>query len=114
MATQEQFATPPLQPASNYKQRAVWERRLWTGLILTILIIGAVIMSMPFVWLVSNSFQPLEKIFIFPPEWIPNPFRPEDYTEAPLYKAFCLYLLNTMRNVATHLVGIMPATSFRG
>ena len=114
MATQEQFATPPLQPASNYKQRAVWERRLWTGLILTILIIGAVIMSMPFVWLVSSSFKPLEKIFIFPPEWIPNPFRPENYTEALLYKPFGLYLFNTMRIVALNLVAILLTSSFCG
>lgn len=114
MATQEQFATTALQPASTYKRRALWERRLWTGLILTILILGAIVMSMPFVWLVSSSFKPLEKIFIFPPEWIPNPFRPQNYTEALLYKPFGLYLFNTMRIVVLNLIAILLTASFCG
>lgn len=114
MATQEQFATTSLQPASSHRQRARWERRLWMGMILVILILGAIIMSMPFVWLVSSSFKPLEKIFIFPPEWIPNPFRPQNYTEALLYKPFGLYLFNTMRIVVLNMIAIVLTASFCG
>ncbi|MCO5247188.1 MAG: carbohydrate ABC transporter permease [Anaerolineae bacterium] len=114
MATQEQFATTTLQPASRRKQRAIWEQRLWKGLLLTILIVGAVITSMPFVWLVSSSLKPLEKIFIFPPEWIPNPVRLENYSEALLYKPFGLYLFNTMRIVILNIVAIVVTASFCG
>lgn len=114
MATQEQFATTSLQPVTSHRQRARWERRLWMGMILAILILGAIIMSMPFVWLVSSSFKPLEKIFIFPPEWIPNPFRPQNYTEALLYKPFGLYLFNTMRIVVLNMLAIVLTASFCG
>ncbi len=102
------------QAAATHKQRAVWERRLWKGMILTILIVGAFIMSLPFVWLVSSSFKLEEKIFVFPPEWIPNPFRPQNYVDALLYKPFGLYFFNTMRIVTLNLVAILLSASFCG
>ncbi|MBE2240788.1 MAG: carbohydrate ABC transporter permease [Caldilineaceae bacterium] len=71
-------------------------------------------MSLPFVWLVSSSFKPEEKIFVFPPEWIPNPFRPQNYVEALLYKPFGLYFFNTMRIVVLNLVAILLSASFCG
>jgi len=102
------------QTAASHKRRLVWERRLWKGLILTILLIGAFIMSLPFVWLVSSSFKLEEKIFIFPPEWIPDPFRPQNYVEALLYKPFGLYFFNTMRIVTLNLIAILLSASFCG
>ncbi|BAM00360.1 MULTISPECIES: carbohydrate ABC transporter permease [Caldilinea] len=71
-------------------------------------------MSLPFIWLVISSFKPLEKIFIFPPEWIPNPFRPQNYIEALVYKPFGLYLFNTMKIVALNLVAVILTASFCG
>lgn len=100
--------------AVTHKQRTVWERRLWKGMILTILVVGAFIMSLPFVWLVSSSFKLEEKIFVFPPEWIPNPFRPQNYVDALLYKPFGLYFFNTMRIVTLNLVAILLSASFCG
>ena len=102
------------QSAAAHKERARWERRLWKGLVIAILTIGAIVMSLPFVWLVSSSFKLEEKIFIFPPEWIPNPFRPQNYVDALLYKPFGLYLFNTMRIVALNLVAILLTSSFCG
>ncbi|MFM7583444.1 MAG: carbohydrate ABC transporter permease [Caldilinea sp.] len=94
--------------------RVVWERRLWRFLIVAILSIGAVVMALPFVWLLVSSFKPLEKIFIFPPEWIPDPFRPENYVEALVYKPFGLYLWNTLRIVVLNLAAILLSASFCG
>lgn len=100
--------------AVTHKRRIVWERRLWKALVLTILVVGAFIMSLPFVWLVSSSFKLEEKIFVFPPEWIPNPFRPQNYVDALLYKPFGLYFFNTMRIVTLNLVAILLSASFCG
>lgn len=102
------------QTAATHKQRVVWEQRLWKGLIVTILVVGAFIMSLPFVWLVSSSFKLEEKIFVFPPEWIPDPFRPQNYIDALLYKPFGLYFFNTMRIVALNLAAILLSASFCG
>jgi multiple sugar transport system permease protein len=114
MTTQQQTVPTMLQAAAQHKNRARWEKRLWLSAILIILTLGAILMSLPFVWLVISSFKPLEKIFIFPPEWIPNPFRPENYVEALVYKPFGLYLFNTMRIVAFNLVAILLTSSFCG
>ncbi len=113
MATNSQMIAMR-QAAATHKQRAVWERRLWKGMILAILVVGAFIMSLPFVWLVSSSFKLEEKIFVFPPEWIPNPFRPQNYVDALLYKPFGLYFFNTMRIVTLNLVAILLSASFCG
>ncbi len=113
MVTQEQTTARPLS-LSIRNRRALWERRLWKGLIVVILSVGAFIMSLPFIWLVISSFKPLEKIFIFPPEWIPNPFRPQNYVEALVYKPFGLYLFNTMKIVVLNLVAVILTASFCG
>jgi ABC-type glycerol-3-phosphate transport system permease component len=36
------------------------------------LIVGCIIFSLPFVWLVSTSFKYDEEIFVYPPKWIPS------------------------------------------
>ncbi len=61
---------------------------------------GAVVMIMPFLWLVSSSFKPENDIFIFPPKWIPNPWRPQNYVDALTYKPFNIYIANTLIIVA--------------
>jgi len=114
MAIQKQTAPTPLVSTKPKTRPVVWERRLWTALIIAVLTVGAFIMSLPFLWLVVSSFKPLEKIFIFPPEWIPNPFRPENYIEALVYKPFGLYLFNTMRIVVLNLIAVLLTSSFCG
>jgi multiple sugar transport system permease protein len=37
---------------------------------------------LPFIWLLRSSFMELGQIFILPPEWIPKPFRWQNYPEA--------------------------------
>jgi multiple sugar transport system permease protein len=37
-----------------------------------VLLIGSVIMVMPFVWMVSTSFKQTNEIFTYPPVWIPS------------------------------------------
>ena len=58
--------------------------RYWIGrvLILATLTVGAIIFAAPFLWLVSSSLKEPAKIWLFPPQWIPNPVRWANYTEA--------------------------------
>lgn len=61
------------------------------------LLLGSVLVLIPFVWMLSTSFKDPSKIFLDPPQWIPNPFRPENYKKALTVMPFGLYLLNTCR-----------------
>ncbi|HEY8361928.1 MAG TPA: carbohydrate ABC transporter permease [Tissierellaceae bacterium] len=53
------------------------KRRMQQGLLQIllhiILILGAVIMTLPFIWTLSSSFKDLEQIFKVPPTFIPRP-----------------------------------------
>lgn len=39
-----------------------------------ILICGALIMTMPFIWMLLSSLKDIGQIFLIPPKWIPHPF----------------------------------------
>ncbi|MDR9855445.1 carbohydrate ABC transporter permease [Paenibacillus sp. VCA1] len=48
--------------------------RLSTVLLHFILVLGACIMALPFIWMLLSSLKDLSQVFIVPPKWIPDPF----------------------------------------
>ena len=51
-----------------------WQRALRKLVVYALIIPGAILMAMPFVWLVLSSFKTLEEIVLFPPTfWPKNP-----------------------------------------
>lgn len=46
-----------------------------------ILTLVALFMLFPLIWMVSSSFKDITKIFSYPPQLIPRPFKPENYIE---------------------------------
>lgn len=113
MSTLEQTTTT-FAPVTKTKRQFLNADKILRLLILVILIGGAAIMAVPFVWLLISSFKLEEKIFIFPPEWIPNPFRWQNYPDALIYKPFGTYLFNTMRIVLLNEIAILLSASFCG
>lgn len=83
----------------------------WRLLILVVLIGGAFIMALPFLWLLSSSLKVEQKIFLFPPEWIPNPVRFQNYVDALTYKPFALYIANTLFIVILNEIAIVGTAS---
>jgi ABC-type glycerol-3-phosphate transport system permease component len=77
-----------------------------------VLVIGAVVMLFPLMWMVSSSFKLEQKVFQFPPQLIPKPFVPQNYVEALTYKPFPVYLRNTVFLVLMNELAIMLAASF--
>ncbi|MCA9911991.1 MAG: carbohydrate ABC transporter permease [Anaerolineae bacterium] len=69
-------------------------------------------MILPFVWLVSSSFKTQNQIFTYPPQWIPDPFQPENYVNALTYKPFHLYFRNTMIIVVSNVLAVVFTSSF--
>jgi multiple sugar transport system permease protein len=57
-------------------------RLRWTRVLLHLfLLAGAVVMGLPFAWMVLSSFKPLEEIFIQPPKLLPKAWQPENYRD---------------------------------
>lgn len=97
-------------------------QRLWTGTSRTpgllrrvitwvVLCAGAVLMTLPFIWMVSTSFKVQSQVWVFPPEWIPNPFRWENYTEALTLLPFGLYAWNTLVITVLTTLGVVFTSS---
>ncbi|HOP56484.1 MAG TPA: carbohydrate ABC transporter permease, partial [bacterium] len=83
-------------------------------LIIFILCIIGFVMFIPFLWLVSSSLKPMEDIWVFPPKWIPNPPRWDNYYNALTYLPFGRYILNTLFITFMVLVGVLLTSSIAG
>lgn len=69
------------------------------------LLIGVFFMFIPLAWTVSSSLKPPGDIYLFPPKWIPDPFRWENYREAVTAIPFWRYLWNTSLITLTSIFG---------
>ena len=47
-----------------------------------VLILGACMMALPFVWMVLSSLKDLSQVFVVPPKWIPDPFIWSNYKDS--------------------------------
>ncbi|MFT3888765.1 MAG: carbohydrate ABC transporter permease [Arachnia sp.] len=65
-------------------------------LLFAVLILGAAMMLLPFVWLIRSALMTDVQIFVSPPEWWPNPFAWDNFPQALSTQPFGQYLLNTM------------------
>jgi multiple sugar transport system permease protein len=89
---------PLAQPASasaRYGSRRN-RRRLVQALAYIVVTVGAVILMIPFVWMVSSSLKPQDQIFVEPPVWIPNPIMWRNYVDAWRALPFTRFLANTL------------------
>src|SRR5205814_2971384 len=44
--------------------------------------LGAVVMIVPFLWMISTAIKPEGEVFLFPPEWIPHPIVWSNFSDA--------------------------------
>jgi ABC-type glycerol-3-phosphate transport system permease component len=111
MTTEKQVLVyPRLLAGKRYRNT----ERLWRIVIIIILCVVAVLMIMPFLWLISSSLKLEQRVFLFPPQWIPNPIRWVNYLEALTYKPFFLYLRNTLFIVILNEIAIVSSSSLCG
>jgi multiple sugar transport system permease protein len=92
-------------------RRARLGRWLGRGLVLALLSVGGLVMTTPFYWLLSSSLKEPGKIWLFPPQWIPDPVRWQNYLEALTASPFHLYLVNTLVIVVAGEAGVLLTAS---
>jgi multiple sugar transport system permease protein len=76
-----------------------------------VLLIGAVVMVMPLLWMVSSSLKLEHRVFEFPPRLIPEPVRFANYVDAMTYKPFHIYLRNTVFLVVMNEIAVLLTAS---
>lgn len=77
-----------------------------------LLVFFAIVMILPFLWLVSSSLKTQNDIFQYPPDFIPNPMVPENYINALTYKPFGQYFANTLFVAGMNVLAVVLSSSF--
>lgn len=75
------------------------------------LVAVAVVLLLPFAWMVSTSLKGNEAIFAIPPRWIPETIRWDNYAEVFERMPFLLYLRNTTVITVMTIVGTVLSSA---
>ena len=67
-----------------------------TALKYLVLIIGAVVMMFPFIWMLLTSLKTLPEAISIPPQWLPSALRWENWSYSWNLVPFALYFRNTI------------------
>ncbi len=70
--------------------------RVRQALTYALLIFGSILILIPVFWMVSSALKPNYQIFLFPPQWIPNPIQWDNFVKAMTALPFGTFFMNTM------------------
>jgi multiple sugar transport system permease protein len=76
-----------------------------------LLIAGAILMVVPFIWMISSSLKPEGDVFAFPPEWIPNPAHWDNYAQTFAIVPFAQFGLNSLQVAILSVIGALFSCS---
>lgn len=79
-----------------------------------LLTLGALVMIIPFVWMLSTSLKDQQQLFAWPPSWLPNPFVWKNYTDVWTRINFSLYGWNTIKITLAVTLGRLILCSMAG
>jgi multiple sugar transport system permease protein len=86
-------ATTIARPVARRRPGSRWSR---SGARYLVLIIGAAIMVLPFVYMLSTSFKSQAYVLTIPPQFIPHPATTSNYTDAWSSESFGRYFVNSL------------------
>jgi len=82
-------------------------RILWQIVVYVLLIAGAVVMLIPFFWMVSTSLKAQWQVFTIPVKWIPDPIMWENYVTTFSKLPFGTWTLNTLKITVFGIIGTL-------
>lgn len=62
-----------------------------------IMVVVCLVVGFPYFWLMTTSLKESSKIFLFPPQWLPDPVRWQNYVELFTKTNYALYLWNSAK-----------------
>ena len=87
----------------------VTARRTGTIITFTLMLLGALTMVLPFIWMLSTSLKESRLVFEYPPQWIPDPIDWANYVEVWNIVPLATGLLNSL--IVTTLVVVFGTFS---
>jgi multiple sugar transport system permease protein len=87
----------PIGTSGRWQLSGASARRLMPRAVLyLLLVIGALVMLFPFAWMVSTSLKPDLAVFQTPPQLIPKPFQPSNYSTVVHVFPVWRFLINSV------------------
>lgn len=111
--------TPTISSAASRKTRGLpWHqqrttRRVFHAILVYALVIpGAIIFMIPLIWMLSTALKEPKQVFIFPPQWIPDPIMWENFAKGwNDFLPFNRFLLNSLIITTNNIVGNLVSCS---
>jgi len=76
-----------------------------------LLICAAVVLILPFIWIISTSLKGSESIFAIPPQWIPKDLHWDNYAKVFTKMPFFVYLKNSVFISVMTILGTLISSS---
>ncbi|GCE07666.1 carbohydrate ABC transporter permease [Dictyobacter aurantiacus] len=113
-ATTDSPVVETLKPAQQSRRTAIKPGRI---MIYVLLVLGAIVFILPFMWMVTTSLKPSQQVFTFPPQFFPSTFQWQNYIDGWTTLPFTHFLINTIivtvANVFGNLISCaLPAYGF--
>lgn len=88
-----------------------WKQRGWDWSLNILLLIGCLLMVMPFIWTFSTSFRLAKDSFSLPPQWLPTEWRFENYHDVLTHIPFFTFILNSLKVASLITLGQLVVCS---
>lgn len=108
----ESSSQPNMRLRSKLGARA--SNLLFRAIAMVVLCAGAVVMLVPFFWMLVTSIKPPAEIFQYPPNFIPSEIRWQNYHEALTALPFGRWTLNTLYVTLAATAGTVLTSSVVG
>ncbi|TJY40742.1 carbohydrate ABC transporter permease [Cohnella pontilimi] len=90
------------------------KQKLTNALVFTVLLIGALIMIIPFLWMISTAFKSVNELNTWPPSFIPKHFNFDNFTKVFQAAPFHLYFLNSVKMAVLSSLAIVFTSLISG
>lgn len=104
----------PLIPSAGSRlSRGIRSRQFRRNIFsLTVLAVGAVVILIPFFWMVSTSLKTAGDVYLYPPKWIPDPLQFVNYQTVVDLVPLGRFALNSAFIVTMVMIGTLLSCSF--
>lgn len=90
------------------------QKRLFSIIRTIVLAIGAIIMVIPFLWMISTAFKTPTELNVWPPSFIPESFKLDNFKAVFEAAPFHLYFWNSLRMATTSALAIVFTSLLAG
>lgn len=79
---------------------------------IAIMTLGGMVIMVPFFWMISTSLKAQGNLYLYPPQWIPNPIQWANFQEVWDAVPFAIFIKNTAVIVILVMIGTLLSCSF--